>query len=239
MMHPETQSLTETELDYLYQFCRKHYIRYYDVQVELVDHLANATEALMLERPELSFTAAVDTVYAGFDKTGFRKIIAAKEEALEQQHKLYYRNTFRSYFTTSRILMMLCAFALIWSLHRFTEGHTVLRASVLLGVAGTALLYEIGLPIFLHYAYKRPKQELISRQVHRPYYYYLTIFCYPELKFVLNYFWDHERYLYLADHYFILIGLFCMLGVLLQLVHQEVSKKIYRKAFEDYPLAYA
>lgn len=37
--------LSTEQIDYLYQFTRNHYVEYYDLQTELVDHLANAIEA--------------------------------------------------------------------------------------------------------------------------------------------------------------------------------------------------
>mgnify|MGYP000193300158 CR=1 FL=1 len=36
--------ITEVQYESLFAFCRKHYVQYYDVQVELVDHLAEAIE---------------------------------------------------------------------------------------------------------------------------------------------------------------------------------------------------
>jgi len=36
--------LTKNQIDELYKFTRKHYVYHYDVQSELVDHLANDIE---------------------------------------------------------------------------------------------------------------------------------------------------------------------------------------------------
>jgi hypothetical protein len=40
----ETRKLTEDEVDRLFAFCAKHYVPEYDLQLELVDHLATAIE---------------------------------------------------------------------------------------------------------------------------------------------------------------------------------------------------
>ena len=44
--------LTETQIENLYKFTRQHYVYHYDVQTELVDHLANDIEEIWLETPK-------------------------------------------------------------------------------------------------------------------------------------------------------------------------------------------
>ena len=39
--------LTDEQIAALFAFCEKHLVRHYDLQVELVDHLANAIETKM------------------------------------------------------------------------------------------------------------------------------------------------------------------------------------------------
>jgi hypothetical protein len=48
--------LNTWQIDYLFAFCKKHYVHHYDVQVELVDHLANAVEDEMKKDGNLFFT---------------------------------------------------------------------------------------------------------------------------------------------------------------------------------------
>ena len=38
--------LNESHIESLYQFTRDHFVEYYDLQTELVDHLANSIEAV-------------------------------------------------------------------------------------------------------------------------------------------------------------------------------------------------
>jgi len=39
------QKLTTEQINKLYTFTKKHYVDYYDLQTELVDHLSNGIEA--------------------------------------------------------------------------------------------------------------------------------------------------------------------------------------------------
>ena len=52
--------LTASQIDNLFKFTCKHYVYHYDVQSELVDHLANDIESIWQETPNLSFEQARD-----------------------------------------------------------------------------------------------------------------------------------------------------------------------------------
>lgn len=47
------------QIERLYQFTRQHYVEWYDLQTELVDHLANAIEQQWQENPNISFEDAL------------------------------------------------------------------------------------------------------------------------------------------------------------------------------------
>ena len=59
--------LTTSQIDQLFIFTRQHYVEWYDLQSELVDHLANAIETDWQENPTLSFEAALNKEFqAGY-----------------------------------------------------------------------------------------------------------------------------------------------------------------------------
>jgi len=58
--------LTEHQINELYIFTRKHYVYHYDVQTELVDHLANDIERIWIASPKISFEEARDTSFKKF-----------------------------------------------------------------------------------------------------------------------------------------------------------------------------
>ena len=77
-------SLSKEQIHHLFLFTEKKFVRWYDLQVELVDHLANKIEAEMEADKTLSFERALGNVYAGFGIFGFSKIVREKEEALRK-----------------------------------------------------------------------------------------------------------------------------------------------------------
>lgn len=50
--------LSGEQIQELYKFTRKHFVIHYDLQTELVDHLANGIEEQWREYPERSFKDA-------------------------------------------------------------------------------------------------------------------------------------------------------------------------------------
>ena len=82
--------ITEVQYESLFAFCRKHYVQYYDVQVELVDHLAEAIEEKLKLNPKLNFEQALDSVYAGFGIKGFADIVATRMEMISKKSRKKY-----------------------------------------------------------------------------------------------------------------------------------------------------
>jgi hypothetical protein len=96
--------LSSDQIESLFAFCRQHFVYYYDVQVELVDHLANAIEAEMLNDPKISFEKALKKIHESFGLFGFAPLVAEKEKmALRQSRKIFW-TIFKEQFTWPKIL---------------------------------------------------------------------------------------------------------------------------------------
>jgi hypothetical protein len=84
--------LSQEHINALFAFCEKKRVEYYDVQVELVDHLANAIEDKMEKEPQTSFEQALGEVYKQFGIFGFSKIVAEyANNVYNHQRKTFYR----------------------------------------------------------------------------------------------------------------------------------------------------
>ena len=64
--------LTSQHIDQLYKFTRAHYVEWYDLQTELVDHLANDIENIWKKEPNLSFDQAKNKAFKKFGVFGFQ-----------------------------------------------------------------------------------------------------------------------------------------------------------------------
>lgn len=105
--------LTHEQIEQLFSFCKKHFVRYYDVQVELVDHLANAIEEKMAADKKLSFETALDRVFAGFGIKGFGEVVNSRTQSLFKHYRKVKRQIFISYFTWPKAAMTLCLFLIL------------------------------------------------------------------------------------------------------------------------------
>jgi hypothetical protein len=99
--------LTAGQIQQLFVFCESKRVQYYDVQVELVDHLANAIETRMQENPDLSFEKALDLTYQDFGIFGFSKIVSAKEEAVMERQRHFFYTTVKAHFRWPKLLLLL------------------------------------------------------------------------------------------------------------------------------------
>lgn len=62
--------VNKSQIDELYAFTRKHFVEHYDLQTELVDHLAMAIEKQWEENEHLSFDKALQIEFKKFGVFG-------------------------------------------------------------------------------------------------------------------------------------------------------------------------
>ena len=78
--------LSDEQIERLYQFTRQHYVEYYDLQTELVDHLANAIEEQWQQNPKLSFENALQIEFKKFGVFGFMDVVEQRQSALNKKY---------------------------------------------------------------------------------------------------------------------------------------------------------
>ena len=86
--------LNEVQIEKLYTFTQKHFVEWYDVQTELVDHLANGIEQQWKEFPSRGFEEALNLEFKKFGIMGFSEVVEQKTKALD----CYYRSLIWKYF---------------------------------------------------------------------------------------------------------------------------------------------
>ena len=104
------KQLTGAQIESLHMFCAKHYVPYYDVQVELVDHLASAIENRWENEPNIGFEQALNDVYSAFGIYGFSKIKQMKEKELKRKYFKLRNRYIREFFRMPKILFFFLVF---------------------------------------------------------------------------------------------------------------------------------
>jgi len=102
--------LTTPQIEDLFKFTRKHFVYHYDVQSELVDHLANDIEEIWKEGPQLSFEDARDTSFKKFGIFGFMDVIEAKQKQMNKRYRSILWRFFREWFTMPKVMTTLAVF---------------------------------------------------------------------------------------------------------------------------------
>lgn len=97
-------------------FLKDKGIKYYDVQMELVDHFM-----VSIEQSELNFKEALDEVYKSFNgKKGLKNIVKQKKELLFHKFLKMYFEAYKAYFSLPRILLTIIIFTISYFLvHTF------------------------------------------------------------------------------------------------------------------------
>ena len=96
--------LNESQIENLYKFTRQHYVYHYDVQSELVDHLANDIEEIWKENPKISFEDARNKAFKKFGIFGFMDVVEAKQKQMNKRYwKIILRFT-KEWFSIPKII---------------------------------------------------------------------------------------------------------------------------------------
>jgi hypothetical protein len=225
------QELTPQQIEELFAFCRRHYVQYYDVQLELVDHLANAIEEKMNADKNISFEAALNTVYNNFGYKGFAGVVEAELTVLAKKNKALRWKLFFSYFTAPKIaLTLLIASALIFVGTLVKEDLLKIVAII---VACFFVVFDI---IFFVKSYRICKKTakillLVNAGVDR------GIFSFMAIQLV-------AQSIAFSDNHEVSFWAYCIFSILICLMiianlsFYEMNKKIMQKAYEEYPQAF-
>ncbi|TCZ67191.1 hypothetical protein [Flaviaesturariibacter aridisoli] len=106
--------LTAEQVEILFAFTRKKYVHWYDLQAEVVDHLASRIEECSAKDPSLSFETALQKVYKEFGLFGFAHIVKEKQAQLQRSSRRTWWAAFRSFFRWPHGIGLLAALLLLW-----------------------------------------------------------------------------------------------------------------------------
>lgn len=97
--------LTPEQIERLYQFTRQHFVEWYDLQTELVDHLANAIEEQWQENPKLDFEEVLQKEFKKFGVFGFMDVVEKRQASLSKKYNLLIWKHFKAFFGIPKIIL--------------------------------------------------------------------------------------------------------------------------------------
>jgi len=132
--------LTDEQIQALYAYCNRKGIYYYDIQVEVVDHMANAIEAKMLANPAMEFKQALEEVHVSFGSFGLKEILHEKTKAMGKQYRKMRMRLFMSYFTPPKLMLTLLLVIAMVSFERLLPDE-FLSYVFLAGLIATVIVF--------------------------------------------------------------------------------------------------
>lgn len=213
--------LSTEQVQTLFSFTEKKGVPWYDLQVELVDHLACRIEEKMEADKSLQFGAVLEKAYKEFGLFGFGKIVQEKQSRLQRAARKLWWKELREFFTWPRIALLLLIVSALWQLAQYADPTTLMR-----GFAGGYVLISVA--YFIHV--RR------SGKTHRK----LLLLDFGRTHFSLVVFL-YEVFILFSPGRFSAIEfcLYATLGTLFKSAFFRMNKKVLRQALKLYPGAFA
>lgn len=136
--------LTQDQIQELYKFTRAHYVEHYDLQTELVDHLANGIEELKRENPNLTFQEALNQEFKKFGVFGFHDVIKERKNTVGKKYRALLWRFFKEWFKFPKIIKTITAIFIIYValiLLNNSEFKPEIILTILMGFMLSSLIY--------------------------------------------------------------------------------------------------
>ena len=136
------RKLTPGQIEELHEFCYFRSVWYYDVQVEIVDHLASAIEKLWETNPRLPFDEAMYQAGEQFGGDwGFATVRQEKEKALRKKYRRMLWQFAAEYYKFPKIMISLLLALTIYTALFFSENDQWIIISLVGLFFGFTLFY--------------------------------------------------------------------------------------------------
>src|SRR5690625_6961258 len=100
------RKVNQKEIEQLYDFTRQHYVEYFDLQTELVDHLATGIEKNWQENPEMDFEKNLQQEFKKFGVFGFMKVIESHQKAMNKRYWKIIRREVKNELAKPKVLFL-------------------------------------------------------------------------------------------------------------------------------------
>ena len=103
--------LTAEQITYIENYIKSFDIKYYEVYMEILDHMILSVEAILEENKEITFEDAVlKAKVEGFGKKGFRGMMDERLQLAQKQARKENNKMIKEYFTFPKIVMTIAVF---------------------------------------------------------------------------------------------------------------------------------
>lgn len=218
------RELSTEQIDQLFDFTKRKYVDFYDIQVEIVDHLASAIEAEYEKSNDISFETALTNVYSSFGIFGFSDVQEQKATAVWKKNSTLWYKTFANQFRWPAIVKVLIVWLIIYTV---SSNFSTIAVNVTIAIfLALTSLYFLGKESF--YIKKNVVKKLALLQQR---FTYLSM-CYLPI-YLYRFFgvWLDQQSPWFISSFFTLLALMIF-------TYRETSVRVINEAKELYPEAF-
>lgn len=228
------RTVTEKETEELFNFCEKNGVVFYDVQIEVVDHLASLIEKEWEETPEIDFQQGLKKAISSFGITNFTKITREKEKEVNRKYNLLLWKYFIEFYKWPKLLITIVftlGFLLLFQITNHTKTILLIYSGLILA---SFVFYLIGIFPKFRIANKTGKLFLLVAKQSQNMYLIVFLLQIPILTNNIFKWLDIES----VNNIFILAGISFLMVFLTILLYANtffLSKKISEHFKEQFP----
>lgn len=234
----EKKTLSLEQIDQLYLFTRQHFVEWYDLQSELVDHLANAIETEWQENPKLSFDEALKVQFKKFGIFGFTGVIEERQKGLTKKYNALFWSYYKEFFKLPKIILTLFSIYLLYKFFAFFEKPEYVFVTLLISILGISAIIFIKKTKELERKEKQTLKKWLFEEVavkmkaNSSFIISVTLFNISVQVINHHNYWQNE-YIPYASILLVLISLFVYIQ--LKIIPQKVSEEL-AKTYPEYQL---
>lgn len=220
-------TLTPKHIDTIRDFIRSKYVEYYDVEIELLDHLASDIEGKLGDScSDAELKAALQASYKKFGIYGFSNLVEKKQKETNRKGRKIFWKAFFEYFKWPQAVFSLLVFCFFYLVAK------QLSIEVFIGCTAIAVVVITGIGIFKMYRFKKNlKHDLTSSQFGH------LVFAFSGASFNLpNLFWSRNGSFEGQELFW--LPLFVTICILLFMANLRAMKQVHLLLEETYPEAF-
>ncbi len=139
-------NLSVDQIERLYEFTSQHYVEYYDVQTELVDHLASAIEDHWQENPHQDFEVLLQKEFKKFGVFGFMNVVEERQKVMQKKYFKLIGKEILKYLKLPTIILFIITMWMVFTfITQLKYGTTILFFSFIVAIIFLLIITSIRL----------------------------------------------------------------------------------------------
>lgn len=137
------KKVTKDQIQKIHKFTEARYVEWYDVQIELVDHLANGIENQWQTNSNISFDDALTNEFKKFGIFGFQDLVEEKTKSINKYYRKQVWFCLKEFFVLPKLIITLFVVWVLFNLMHFLKDKDSLMIIFLLGILAVHVFHIV------------------------------------------------------------------------------------------------